>query len=395
MFKLAAYRGDRFTDTGRDLRARSGQMLVSLLAGFMLLFGLFLALALRPSSSQAAPPSQTASVPVSFTVRNTDSSKVSCSADGQTYVVRGHIVGPAASLQAAGPKPAALYVHGLSYGEFFWRFEGSADIPVSGYDYATEQAGSGLTSVVIDRLGYGASDKPPGQQVCIGSEADYLHQIIGQLRNGSYGVGELSPAPRFGPIALAGHSLGGDMAQAEAYSFNDIDALLIFSFADQGQSSVATTTAAQTQSICAQGGMPPTGASGPAGYAYFGQTAQEFQQDHFFNANPRVVQAATELRTRDPCGDTGSVLQAEAADYANLSHVSVPVLLMEGANDALFPPPSQQQQAGLFTGSRDVTQITLPDTGHAIALGRTAPQFRSAVADWLLKRGFATQPPGH
>lgn len=392
MSKLAALREHWFIDRGRDLRARAGRAFVSLLAGAMVLAGFSGAVALRPSSARAAQSSQTASVPVSFTVRNTNGSKVSCSSDGQTYVVRGHIVGPAASLQGTGPTPAALYVHGLSYGEFFWRFEGSPATPVSGYDYATEQASSGLTSVVIDRLGYGSSDKPPGQQVCLGSEADYLHQIIGQLRSGSYGVGNSMPAPRFGPIALAGHSAGGYMVQAESYSFNDVDALLIFSFADQGQSPVATTTSAQTQSICAQGGMPPTGASEPEGYAYFGQTDQEFQQDHFFNANPRVVQAATQLRTRDPCGDTGSILQAEAADYANLSQISVPVLLMEGANDALFPPPAQQQQKGLFTGSHDVTQITLPDTGHAIALGRTAPQFRATVADWLLQRGFAAQP---
>ena len=50
-------------------------------------------------------------------------------------------------------------------------------------------ARAGHASVTVDRLGYGASDKPPdGKSVCIGSQADVAHQIVGQLKAGSYTV---------------------------------------------------------------------------------------------------------------------------------------------------------------------------------------------------------------
>jgi pimeloyl-ACP methyl ester carboxylesterase len=347
---------------------------------------LVLAGATAAGASAALPPG-VAQLPVAFAVKNVNGSRAPCAADGATYTVRGHITGPAATLAAGSGLAGALYAHGLSYGEFFWRFEGTATDPVSGYDYAVEQARHGLVSITIDRLGYGASGKPPGKKVCLGSEADYLHQIVGELRAGTYDAGAGTP-PRFARLALAGHSLGGYMAEDEAYSFGGIDALMLFGFADLPTGVPTYLDFVPTTLICAGPGQPPTGATSPLGYAYFGQTDADFQRAHLHDVDPTVARAVTALRTRDPCGDTGSALSTALVNALDLFRVKVPVLLVGGANDALFPPPAQQLQRLLFTGSKDVTQITLPDTGHAVTLGRTAPLFRSTVARWLCARGY-------
>jgi pimeloyl-ACP methyl ester carboxylesterase len=340
-------------------------------------------------SAAAAVPPGVAVLPVAFTVQNVDGSRAGCAADGATYTVRGHITGPAAALSAGSGLAGTLYAHGLSYGEFFWRFEGTAADPVSGYDYAVEQARAGLTSITIDRLGYGDSDKPPGKKVCLGSEADYLHQIVVDLRAGTYAaIGW--PPPRFSRLALAGHSLGGYMAEVEAYSFGGIDALMLFGFADLPTGVPTYLSFLPTTLICLGPGQAPTGATAPLGYAYFGQTDADFQRAHLHDVDPAVARAATALRTKDPCGDTGSALTTALVDAANLLQVHVPVLLAGGADDALFPPPAQQLQRLLFLGSKDVTQVTLPDTGHAVTLGRTAPLFRSTVASWLCARGYCS-----
>lgn len=68
------------------------------------------------------------------------------------------IVAPRSALES--PDAATLYLHAVTQGEFYWRFQG-----VPGYDFARQQAENAHVSVTIDRLGYGASDKPPGLEL--------------------------------------------------------------------------------------------------------------------------------------------------------------------------------------------------------------------------------------
>jgi pimeloyl-ACP methyl ester carboxylesterase len=334
-------------------------------------------------SAAAAAKSTVASIPVSFQVQNTNTSGVACPSDGATYRVRGHLVAPLTSAGAVSSNAVTVYLHGLGYGEFFWRFRA-----VGGYDYATEQAQAGHASVVLDRLGYDSSDHPQGQLSCLGAQADVAHQVVSKLRSGAYESGGAAAPTRFARVALAGHSAGGAVAQIEAYSYQDVNALIVASWADQGSSQVALDTFSETAGICATGGQQAEGSSGPGGYAYFGQTPAQFQAVMFHNAATRVVAAATALRNRDPCGDTDSVLQAIATDQARLASVNVPVLVICGNQDALFPPPACQQQRDHFTGSADASAVFLDNTGHAVTLERTAKKFRTTVSAWLGKRGF-------
>lgn len=326
---------------------------------------------------QAAAASGVSEIPVTFTVRNTNTSLVPCAADGKTYEVKGHIVGPAAKLASTGPKAAALYVHGLSYGEFFWNFKGAP-----GYNYAAQQAtDAGLISVAIDRLGYGASGKPDGNQVCYGSEADYLHQIVNQLRSGQYGAGSAATGPTFGKIALVGHSAGGFMAEATASSYKNVDALITAGFSNAPTGAAVVTAFLQNTIDCYTGALPNH-------YAFFGKTPADFQAGHFFNAEPAVQAAVTAVRTPDPCGDTASVIPSVLIDVLSNNSIKVPTLIVNGGNDAFFPPPDGDLEKSLFLGNPDVTQTTIPQTGHAVTFGRTAPQFRATVANWLVKRGY-------
>lgn len=314
--------------------------------------------------------------PISFRVRNVNRSKVPCASDGKTYTVRGHLVGPASAIRYGHRQdPVTLYLHGLSFGQFFWRFR-----DVRGYDYATNQARHGQTSVVIDRLGYGASDKLPGKQICVGSRADIAHQMVSQLRSGQYRLDGAS-RPRFDKVVLAGHSYGGQIAQVEAYSFGDIDGLIVVSYTDVGRSALLASNGAYAAKICARGGMP-VAPGGPGGYAPFGPPAKAAQA-LFHTVDPRVLAAALPKLTLDPCGDTASFTKATRIDLANVRRIHVPVLLVGGGSDALFPPPALQRQAALYTGTRELNVVTLPATAHAVTLERTHHQFERAVRSWV------------
>lgn len=108
----------------------------------------------------------------------------------------------------------------------------------------------------------------------------------------------------------------------------------------------------------------------------------------FHDADPAVMQAAAEMRLRDPCGDTNSFPAAIATDIIDVPSIKLPVLLVFGQDDALFPPPAETNRRGLFVGSTNVQGVMLADTGHALTLERSAPATVAAVSTWLTGLGY-------
>lgn len=330
-----------------------------------------------PARSSARPASGVIETPVAFQVRNVNRSKVACHADGKTYTVNGHLVAPAGTVGAgSSPKAVTLYLHGLGFGDFFWDFK-----PVPDYDYAAAQARAGHVSVVVDRLGYDRSGKPYGKDICLGSRADIAHQMVSDLRSGHYQVASRPRAPRFGAVVLAGHSFGGLISQIESYSFGDIDGLIVVAYSDVVVSPLAKRLLAAQAKKCAAGGQRVDG-YGPGGYAPFAPKPVA-PRALFADVDPTVLRAALARLNIDPCGDNASAAAAVKADLANLHRVHVPVLIVSGGADALFPPPAVARQAALFTGSRSVTTRTIAGAGHAITLQRSHGVFQRIVSSWL------------
>src|SRR5262245_6705174 len=90
----------------------------------------------------AAPGEGIVDRAITFSVRNANTSGVPCGTDGRTYTVHGHLTGPARALAGRTATSAALYLHGLELGEWFWRFGA-----VPGYDHVREMAERGHVSV--------------------------------------------------------------------------------------------------------------------------------------------------------------------------------------------------------------------------------------------------------
>jgi pimeloyl-ACP methyl ester carboxylesterase len=213
------------------------------------------------------------------------------------------------------------------------------------------------------------------------------HQILEQLRAGSYQATGLG-APRFTRLAIAGHSVGGLIAQVEAYSFRDVDALVLLAYADQGFTPPSTAAAVAQGAACGGGGESAE-AGGPRGYAYFDRDRAEFVAFQFHDAEQRVIAAAADRRNPDPCGDTSSQATAIGVDQARAGEIAVPVLMVYGLSDAVYDQPSAgEQQRARYSASHDVTALFVPNTGHALALERSAPYTRAALADWLARRGL-------
>ena len=326
-------------------------------------------------------------VPVAFSVQNTFPLRDPCPSDGKPYVVRGHLTGPRAAIE--GPARAVtLYYEGFDGGEWNWRFR-----VVPGYDYAAELARLGQVSVTIDQVGYGASGHPQGNDTCVGGQAAIAHQIIGQLRSGTYSAQGRSPV-KFSTVVLGGHDIGGAAAEVEAYSYHDIDALMVFTYQDQGYTPFVLEIAADAEARCAAGGEPAY-PGGPGGYVYYPQLSD--WPTLMPNSDPAVVAGATASRQRNPCGLIPSTVTTASLNFAGattgtagLSEINVPVLLALGELDPVFTHDGFSQQANYFTGTDDVTACLLPGTGHFEMLDRNAAGFRELVADWLGTRGLVS-----
>lgn len=323
----------------------------------------------------SAPPAaadRIVSVPVAFDVVNQNRSAVACPADGGQYTVRGHLTGPAALLTRNTIDAATLYLHGNAVDERIWRYT-----KVEGYNHAAEMARAGFVSVTVDRLGYANSDAPPGKALCFGSEADVVHQIVEQLRGGGYRAKGVSP--KVERLALAGHSAAGFVAMAEAYSFRDLDALIVVASGEFATPRVAEVVADQ-QRRCLDS---------EDGYERIYTDEGTFAKDFFFDAEPAIAEDVAGARIADSCGGTSFAAASVAADLAMLRTIDVPVLTIGGAQDSYFPHPDLQ--AKLFTGSPDVRAVKLDGIGHGIVLERKAHDFRVALASWLRERGFAAR----
>lgn len=314
---------------------------------------------------------EVADVPLDFAVDNVNRSIAPCEADGRRYRLSGHLVAPRAALAAERPA-VTLFLHGVEISGAYYRYRG-----VPGYDFQTEMAQRGHATVVVDRLGHGRSDLPPGEATCVGAQADMAHQVLDQLRARGYRV------------ALAGHSFGSYIAEVAAMSWSNYELFVGMAFAAEGINApmIAEYSMTGETGSCTSGGHDKR-PGGPGGYASLWPTTDQWAADTFFNVEPAVLEQARAFRQRSPCGELTSAVPTGPFQPANYRAITTPVLLVFARQDKVFPPPAGERHRMLFTGSGDVTLVELDQTGHTLMLQRTAEEFRAKLSDWLKARGF-------
>ena len=324
-----------------------------------------------PPPATAARAERVISRQVVFEVENTNATSALCLPDDQSYRVRAQLVGPRrAVLGRTGPLRINVLVHDLGTGSWFWHLPSHP-----AYDYATRLAERGETSLVVDRLGYGASPLADGNATCLGAQADMLHQVVQHARAAKYRFTDAprTTAPSAAHVVLHGHGLGAAIAQVEAATFDDVDGLVLMSWTDRGATSLATRTALEQTAACLSGDD----------YAPFAQTRTAFRRLLFASAPTAVQRSATSRRAEDPCGDARSLAQLVTASSLGAGEVEAPVLLLFGSEDAVNRPDARARQAESYTSSEKVTSRTLPGAGSALPLEKPAASTRAIVLRWL------------
>lgn len=210
--------------------------------------------------------------------------------------------------------------------------------------------------IAPDLRGFGDSAATSGA-VSMTQLADDLHALLQHLNPGS--------------VVLIGHSMGGYVALAFARKFPDLLRGLVLVGTKAGADTPEAAegrrkTAAQ---VDAQGTQPVIDSMLPK----------------FFSPSTRNPALADEVRgimaAAKPAGVAGALLgMAERPDSTPyLPQVTVPTLVLTGADDQVIPPAESQK---LVEGIRGAQLHTISGAGHLVAMEQPE-EFNRIFKEWL------------
>ncbi|HEV2677134.1 MAG TPA: alpha/beta hydrolase [Aliidongia sp.] len=278
-----------------------------------------------------------------------------------------------------------LTVHGATYGHNYWNWSSQPAI----YSYAKALTNAGYAVFDYDRIGDGQSSHPASSQISIASDAYVAHQVVQALRNGRIG------GNAFQRVVLVGHSLGSYTSWEEAGKYQDVDGVILTGVSHSINTAGSQLFAADSYSAI----LDPRFANSGWDPGYL-TTRPHTRAALFYDAHtadPAVIaqdEATKQTVAVGELQDVGATDPGSPPSYAG--SIDVPVLLIDGQNDALFcASPGTSGGANCsnaatlaaserpYYGPKACLQtVIIPETGHDLNLHSTAPFTYLAALLW-------------
>lgn len=275
------------------------------------------------------------------------------------------------------PKTVQLLVHGGTYNSQYW------DLPLDSgrYSYQRDMARRGFATFAMDCLGSGTSSQPLSALVTGTAQASIVHQVIGKLRAGQVG------GTRFEKVVLVGHSMGSGITALEASTYRDVDGV-IFTGMSHSMDIPALTgvfvngirPSLLDPVLARRGGDPGYVTTMPSTRGVFHALG---------DVDPGIVEADEATKDQVPATVVPDLLTLAFLSPMTRS-INVPVLITNGDRDSLFcafhcgsEAQFKAAEAPYFGPDAQLSVRLFPNAGHAIALSRSAPAYRTAVAEWM------------
>lgn len=290
---------------------------------------------------------------------------------GQTsphYSVRGTLCLP----PGRRPGVVQLLLHGGTYDREYFQFGYREAV----YSYTRHANAAGYATLNIDRLGAGASDKPPSADMTPQNVAFVVHQVVQALRTSVNGK-------RFGWVQGVGHSMGSVALAIEAATYGDVDSVILTGMAHD--LSEAGVVGVQSTRYPANLEAPWAGLD--SGYL---TTLPGTRGDYFYHpptTSPGAV--AHDEATKDVMPVT-ELLGLEL--FALTNQIAVPTLVVNGEFDALIcgsdgtdcstSAAMRADEAPFFSAAACMRAVSIPDTGHDLQTSRTALLTSTVLLAW-------------
>jgi len=282
------------------------------------------------------------------------------------------------------PKTVQLVVPGATYNHIYWDFPYGHGY----YSYVDAATAAGYATFNVDRIGTGSSSHPPSADVTVTANAVALHDAITDLRAGTV------DGHRFQHVIWVSHSLGSLVGWYEISRYHDVDAAILTGALhavspDLGAAIGGDVYPAADDPAFADSGLDP-------GYLTTVPGSRESLFYYPATANPAVV--ALDEATKD----TGTVAELGIfsaitlpPDQAPSQQITVPVLLVDGQQDAIFcqevtqyncagPASVLSYESQYYPPQAHLQVAIIPGTGHDLALSTTAPLADAIMIGWAL-----------
>ena len=282
------------------------------------------------------------------------------------------------------PRTVQLLVHGAIYQHTYW------DFPYGNgyYSYVNAATAAGYATFNVDRIGDGHSSHPPSSEVSVSAGAVALHDVITALRSGAV------DGHAFRHVIWVGHSYGSLYAWFEISRYHDVDAAILTGALHALNPNISSIAAADLYSaiddpLFAGSGLDP-------GYLTTVPGTRESLFYYPATADPSVV--ALDEATK------GTMTFAELNDLSVVTlppgqalsqQITVPVLLVDGQYDNIFCVGVTQYncadrasvlrfESQYYPPQAHLKVVTIPATGHDLALSTTAPLADAVMIGWSL-----------
>jgi len=282
------------------------------------------------------------------------------------------------------PSTVQVLIPGATYNHLYW------DFPFGGgyYSYVDAATAAGYATFDIDPIGQGNSSHPPSADVTVMANAVALHDAISALRSGAV------DGRVFSNVITVGHSIGSVDAWLEAADYHDVNAVIA-----TGALHALSPDISTLEGDLYPAAFDPQFAGSAMDIGYL--TTEPGTRGSIFykapTANPNVVaadEANKDAVTVPVLAGATSMLGLPASRQPS-DQISAPVLVVVGGDDNLFctgvtvyncasPASVQAYESQFYSPAAHLRLVTIPDTGHALALSTTAPITDAAMIGWSL-----------
>jgi alpha-beta hydrolase superfamily lysophospholipase len=269
-----------------------------------------------------------------------------------------------------------VLVPGYTYGRSYWDFPHRPEE----YSYVLAAVGAGYATLALDRVGTGASSRPPASILTLDTHVAALSAVVDALRAG--GVEDTST----NHIVTVGHSLGSAIVAAHAVSsacrsgVTPVSGSILTGFSHLPLPGTALFFATATWPVRTAGGQRL-----PAGYR---TTIPKTRRSLYApGAVQREVLAADE-RLKETTANVREVMGRSLPLVYRTRRLSNPVLIITGSRDTVVcgRPCWSRLEYRFFARETDVSIISVAGSGHCLNTSPQAAQAFSAMLAWCDSR---------
>ncbi|WP_227984422.1 alpha/beta fold hydrolase [Nocardia spumae] len=279
---------------------------------------------------------------------------------------------------AGGARTVMVLMSGSNFNGTYW------DFPYEPQTYNFRQAmnAAGYATLVVDRLGNGASTHPQSATLTAGATAQNLHDIVVAARQG---IGGAAP---FGKVVTVGHSLTSGTSIMEATQYHDVDGILLTGYSHavnvpETLSVIATYHSAADDPEFAGRGLDP---------GYLASRPGTRVHDFFDPADVDPAVLAVDEKNKEVFSLT-EYPDGMLSTLPGMSNfITAPVMIAVGSRDRMLcgvdyatcasSATLRSFEAPFFAPAAKLRTFVLPGSGHAVNLARNTADYQAAVVDW-------------